>query len=81
MDKTKETIVNFTIESAVATIVMDDGKVNVISPRMLNQLNQALDNAEKTYAVVILTGRELVFCAGFDLRILKTDVLTERSHG
>ena len=75
MDKPKETIVSFTIENAVATIVMDGGKGNVISPRMLNQLNQALDNAEKTNAVVVLTGREDVFCAGFDLNILKTGVL------
>jgi enoyl-CoA hydratase len=55
----------------VATITMDDGKVNGLSPSMLREINGALDRAEADKAVVILTGREGVFSAGFDLRILK----------
>jgi enoyl-CoA hydratase len=74
-EKHKESIVSCTIENAVAKIKMDDGKGNVISPKMLRQLNQALDEAEKAKAVVVLTGREDIFCAGFDLKILKTGVL------
>ena len=74
MEKPKETIVSCEIENKIATIVMDDGKSNVISPRMLSQLNQALDSAEKANAVVVLTGREGIFSAGFDLKILKSGV-------
>ncbi len=68
-------IVTCEFKEAVATIVMDDGKSNVISPRMLRELNHALNLAEKERAVVVLAGREDVFCAGFDLRILKTGVV------
>lgn len=75
MKEQKEPIVSWTIENSIATIQMDDGKGNVISPKMLRQLNQALDEAEKANAVVVLTGREDVFCAGFDLKVLRTGVL------
>ena len=74
MEKSKEKLVSCDIEKAIATIVMDDGKANLISPRMLNQLNQALDKAERAKAVVVLTGRKGMFSAGFDLKILKSGV-------
>jgi enoyl-CoA hydratase len=55
----------------VATIRMDDGKVNCLSPRMLHDLGEALDRAESDGATVLLTGREGVFSAGFDLNVLR----------
>ena len=70
-----KSLVDCNIENGIATIKMDDGKSNVISPQMLAQLNQALDAAEKANAVVILTGREDIFSAGFDLQILRTGML------
>jgi enoyl-CoA hydratase len=57
-------------QAAVATIAMDDGRVNAISPAMLAELNAAFDRAEADRAVVVLTGREGVFSAGFDLTVL-----------
>lgn len=66
--------VNINIEKGIATITMDDGKSNVASPDFISQLNAALDQAEAVGAVVILTGRAEVFCAGFDLRVLRTGV-------
>lgn len=65
------TLVGYRLEDSVATITMDDGKVNVMSPRMLTELNAALDRAEADGAVVVLAGREGVFSAGFDLQILR----------
>jgi enoyl-CoA hydratase len=59
------------LEDAVATITMDDGKVNVMSLRMVAALNAALDRAEAKHAVVVLTGRSGVFSAGFDLPVLR----------
>jgi enoyl-CoA hydratase len=56
---------------AVATVTMDDGKVNVLSVAMLAEINQALDRAEADHAVVVLTGRAGVFSAGFDLAVLR----------
>ncbi len=56
----------------VATITMDDGKANVISPAMLATLNGHLDRAEADDVVVVLAGRPDRFSAGFDLSILKS---------
>lgn len=52
----------------VATITLDDGKVNALSVTMLEQLARRFDQAEADGAVVVLTGRERTFSAGFDLR-------------
>ena len=66
------TLVSYQLEDRVATLRMDDGKVNALSPAMLADLNDALDRAEADRAVVVLTGREGVFSAGFDLRVLRS---------
>jgi enoyl-CoA hydratase len=58
-------------EDSVATITMDDGKVNALSLQMLTELNAALDRAAADRAVVVLTGRPGVFSAGFDLPVLR----------
>lgn len=64
--------VNYEFENGVARITMDDGKVNVISPEMLEELNQAFDMAEKDRAVVLLGGKAGIFSAGFDLKVLRS---------
>src|SRR4051812_12157710 len=66
-----ESIVGYRLESSVATITMDDGKVNALSRRMLSELDRALDQALVDRAVVVLTGRRGVFSAGFDLPVLR----------
>jgi enoyl-CoA hydratase len=62
--------VTYQLKDSVATITMDDGKVNVMSIAMLSALNTALDRAVSDHAVVVLTGRPGVFSAGFDLPVL-----------
>mgnify|MGYP000029351340 FL=1 len=64
-------LVSYLLKDSVATITMDDGKVNAISPDMQTELNAALDQAVEDKAVVVLTGREGVFSGGFDLPTLK----------
>ena len=54
----------------VARISCDDGKVNVISVSMQQQLHAALDRAEKEEVPVIVRGRTGVFSAGFDLAVM-----------
>jgi len=66
-----ETPVTYGLVDSVATITMDDGKVNALSLAMLGELNGALDRAAADGAVVVLTGREGVFSAGFDLPVLR----------
>jgi enoyl-CoA hydratase len=65
------TLVSYALDGGIATIGLDDGKVNVLSPALLGELNAALDKAEAERAVVVLTGREGVFSAGFDLGVLR----------
>lgn len=64
-------IVSYRLEDSIATITMDDGKVNALSPRMFTELDAAFDRAESDRAVVVLTGREGVFSGGFDLPLLR----------
>lgn len=69
---------------SVAHIAMDDGKVNVLSPSMQGELNDALDRAERDEAAVVLTGRAGLFSGGFDLGILRgggEDALTMLEGG
>lgn len=56
---------------SVATIAIDDGKVNVLSLRMIDAINEALDQAQWDQAVVVIGGRPGVFSAGFDLPVLR----------
>lgn len=56
---------------AIATITMDDGKVNALSMPMFDEVNAALDRAEAAGAAVVLAGRDGVFSAGFDLGVLR----------
>jgi enoyl-CoA hydratase len=56
---------------AVATLTMDDGKVNVMTLPMPGELRAALDRAAADEAVVLITGREGVLSAGFDLPVLR----------
>jgi enoyl-CoA hydratase len=55
------------IAEGVAWITLDDGKVNALSSARLRELGEALDRAERAAAVTVLTGREGIFSAGFDL--------------
>jgi enoyl-CoA hydratase len=64
-------LVSYRLRDSVATITMDDGKVNVLSQAMLTELGAALGRAAADRAVVVLTGREGVFSAGFDLQVLR----------
>jgi enoyl-CoA hydratase len=64
-------LVSYQLTEGVATIVMDDGKVNVLSPAMIAAVNGALDQATSDGAVVILTGRSGIFSGGFDLTTLR----------
>lgn len=63
--------VNYRLQNGVATITIDDGKRNALSPAVLKGIYRALDQAEQDKALVILTGRDEVFSAGFDLKVMK----------
>jgi enoyl-CoA hydratase len=62
---------------SVATITLDDGKVNALSPAMQQNFNAALDRAEKAAGdgevkAVVIAGNSRVFSAGFDLSVFNS---------
>ncbi len=65
--------VNYELNESVATIALDDGKVNVLGPTMQAAVNEALDRAEKDDAkAVVLAGNQRVFSGGFDLSVFQS---------
>ena len=63
--------IHYNLDDGFATIQIDDGKRNALSPEVLKDLYAAFDRAESDQAAVILTGRDDVFSAGFDLNVMK----------
>jgi enoyl-CoA hydratase len=63
--------VHYSLQGRIATLRIDDGKRNALSPEVLRAIYRALDRAESDQAIVIITGRESVFSAGFDLGVMK----------
>ncbi|MGD8824781.1 MAG: crotonase/enoyl-CoA hydratase family protein [Myxococcales bacterium] len=65
-------LVTLDIDRSVAMLTMDDGKRNALSPAMLDEIYAALERAEREGAAVVITGREGVLSAGFDLKVMKS---------
>ena len=61
------------IKDGVAVIKLDDGKANAFSFDMMAAVNQAMDEAEAGADVIIITGRDGVMCAGFDLKVMQNE--------
>lgn len=57
-------------DERVATITLDDGRANALSPEMQADIHAALDRAEAAGLVVLITGREGRFSGGFDLGVM-----------
>jgi enoyl-CoA hydratase len=66
--------VTYQLDEPIATITVDDGKVNAFSIPTLQAIHGALDQAERDRAVVVLTGRDGYFSAGFDLKTFAAGV-------
>ena len=64
-------LVTYERDGAIATVTIDDGKANVLTPAVFAGLGEAFDRAEADGVVVVLTGREGRFSAGFDLGVLQ----------
>jgi len=64
-------LVTFRQHDDHSTIVLDDGKVNVLSLAMQAEIAAALDQAQRAGTPVVVTGRAGTFSAGFDLRTLR----------
>ena len=62
--------VHYDVDDGIAVIRIDDGKRNALSPQVLRELYAAFDQAEADRSTIVLTGREDVFSAGFDLKVM-----------
>jgi enoyl-CoA hydratase len=65
-------LVSYHLEEGIATLTLNNGKVNAISPDLILALNAALDRAEQDRAVVILTGQPGILSGGYDLKVMMT---------
>ena len=59
-----------TNEDDISIITLDDGKANVFSPQMIQDVNECLDKVPTEGGALIITGRKGMFSAGFDLKII-----------
>lgn len=69
-------LVKVFIENNVATLSLNNGKVNAISHQVLDELNAALDLAEEQQAVVVITGQPGMLSAGYDLKVMRESMST-----
>ena len=63
-------LVSYHLDDGVATLTLNNGKVNAISPDVIVAFNAALDQAEKDRAIVILTGQPGIISGGYDLKVM-----------
>lgn len=64
------TLVDYQLDNGIAIIKLNNGKVNALSPEVIQQLNAALDQATADQAVVILTGQAGILSGGYDLKVM-----------
>jgi len=57
----------------VAVIKLDDGKVNALSLATSREILGHLDEVEDSSKAVVLEGRDGIFSAGFDLKVMRSD--------
>ena len=62
--------VTYELADGIATITIDDGKANALTPALLDEIGAAVDRAEADGAVILLAGRPGRFSGGFDLPTL-----------
>ena len=62
--------VTYQSEDNFVIITIKNGKANAISHEVIHGLNRSLDKAQEENKVVILTGQNGIFSAGFDLKVM-----------
>ena len=67
-----DSLVTIRQEGNIIIVTLDDGKVNVFSSAMAEQLKSCFDNIDPEVGAVVVTGRPGVFSAGFDLKTIQS---------
>ena len=63
-------LVSYHLEDGIATLTLDNGKVNAVSPEVIAAFHAALDRAEADQAIVIITGTPGILSGGYDLKVM-----------
>ncbi|MCY1431836.1 Fatty acid oxidation complex subunit alpha [compost metagenome] len=63
-------LITYHLEDGIATLTLNNGKVNAISPDVIAAFNAALDQAVTDRAVVIVTGQPGILSGGYDLKVM-----------
>ena len=63
-------LVAYQCENGIATLTLNNGKVNAFSPQLIDDFNAALDRAEQDKAIVIVTGQPGILSGGYDLKVM-----------
>ncbi len=63
-------LVAYSLEDGIATLTLNNGKVNAFSHELIAQFNTALDRAQADAAVVIVTGQPGILSGGYDLKVM-----------
>ncbi|NNJ14417.1 crotonase/enoyl-CoA hydratase family protein [Pseudomonas putida CSV86] len=63
-------LINYHLDDGIATLTLNNGKVNAISPDVIAAFNSALDRAKEDRAVVIVTGQPGILSGGYDLKVM-----------
>lgn len=63
-------LISYQLEDGIATLTLNNGKVNAISPDVIAAFNAALDQAVQDRAVVIVTGQPGILSGGYDLKVM-----------
>lgn len=63
-------LIDYQLQDGIATLTLNNGKVNAISPSVISAFNSALDQALADRAVVVVTGQPGILSAGYDLKVM-----------
>jgi enoyl-CoA hydratase len=63
-------LVAYSLEDGIATLTLNNGKVNAFSHDLIADFNRGLDQAEAAGAVVIVTGQPGILSGGYDLKVM-----------
>ncbi|KPA95076.1 crotonase/enoyl-CoA hydratase family protein [Pseudomonas asplenii] len=63
-------LISYHLDDGIATLTLNNGKVNAISPDVIAAFNAALDQATADRAVVIITGQPGILSGGYDLKVM-----------
>jgi len=66
-----DNLATLTTDGDVSIITLNDGKVNVFSLEMIDQLNSLLDQVPEDKGSLLIKGKEGIFSAGFDLKVMQ----------